>query len=711
MNHQGYPMNPQEFSMNPQDFPFQGPHNNLYQGNMPTQNVPFNHSSGMMPQGYQVNQGYGQDPTSYPFFQHPLQFSGQNVHSHGHMQSTHTTSSTSSPLKSHKKQSIPEDDEDDYDSLIRDVNSLSLRDSSQLENPNMSYNPQQQRFPMWEQNPIDTSMNYPRPNMGEYQMPMGQYPNPFYPQKFNGYPQDPSQPGNVQMYPNMKTVTNMNTQGVPISFQPIPRSQQENNYTVSFINPNVHPNMNSMQSMPTQPSQPIPTSPMPYGYHSNDIQTPVHFRVVQPSTPIFAPPSSFHEDTSSEHVYEDDESFTSPDSETSSLHLDSTRKIIVMKGVPTLHLDRTFECMSVKEISDLYATARSQIKTENPFIDDYYSIVSTCMEKPEKYSLHRPLCEYVPIKNRSPSGTYFAQCLGRISVGTARSPRVAIGLDRLNEKDEIRYFNLSKEGGVNIGDDRKLLFYIEKIYILVIELEDLENLMKYMQTCLDNETQKRAESIHNIDGIKSYHKEKMQKILEMLYMIPLESKTEAQRHKLITSILITPKGSFMMYRLLRLTLPKEVVQEIFNILSVNICEVVMGSVAKQNNNLNHLIQHFTNFSATNGATEVYYYMYSVSKHHKKLKTQVATFLKSPLGMTFLTTIIDRACEILEKGNMAREPFNQFLVVCQQFNKVMYDMFVPSLSNLEIELSELVREAVSKIQQKHMWLKSGEIKQK
>lgn len=335
----------------------------------------------------------------------------------------------------------------------------------------------------------------------------------------------------------------------------------------------------------------------------------------------------------------------------------------------------TFERMTDKEIDQISSAIKSARISENPTVNNFYYLI-TKWKNTNSYKLHRPLCDYFPLINRSPSISYFSGCLGRISTGTVRTPRISI-VEKNNE-ETLHPFTFSKEGGVNVGNERKLLFHIEKIFILLIELEDLERSIRYIDGHQLSEFRDKVKSRYNYKGMLTSKAERINSILKMLH-VKDSSFSDDSVDRLISSILTITKGAGMMERILRIIDDISLKTVVFRASISYLCDLTIGSLKKENNKLSNLIPIFKSYLEKQNATIIYMYMAAIAKNQKKMASQSHIFVRSKFGMRVLYCIIKRAIQIIEEKSLPEKLVKQFHLVCLQFFKFIYDIFIQAFN--------------------------------
>jgi flagellar motor protein MotB len=233
------------------------------------------------------------------------------------------------------------------------------------------------------------------------------------------------------------------------------------------------------------------------------------------------------------------------------------------------------ELMTAEEIDSIIRMQEQQLNFENPFLDDYY-YQNTLMRKDNsaatKLIYHRPICEALTRAPPKKTTIDFQGVLGRIPTHSVRAPRPILQLEEEKSGDAEQVENESQKPRAistrttPVGSNHYYLLAIEDIYNIVLEIEDLDTIIRHISA--DSRDQ-----FFNKNGLLEKRKEKTEALYQLLSVHipapgPLHPSSNSSSYycsedEFLMRVTTIPKGSTLLGRALQVLFPPHLLTILF----------------------------------------------------------------------------------------------------------------------------------------------------
>jgi hypothetical protein len=368
--------------------------------------------------------------------------------------------------------------------------------------------------------------------------------------------------------------------------------------------------------------------------------------------------------------------------------------------------------MSPYEIDLIIRSMEHQVATQNPWLDDYYHQNVRIMLNPNYYTAHRPICDVAPPKRRLLDKDPFAGCLGRISSGSSRAPRVMVVLDEQKAKNgngsaydvlasdkpfSVSLGHMAQTGGVKVADERRLMLTIEDAFVILLELEDLKQLQhlhihaarqpslksnaQEEQLANEKEAQKKdtmiMEHLHQIISLLAIPR---MGAPESLPSHPNYPKWEA----FILAILRIPKGARMFSRLL-LLLPGAVAVSVLRVFVRHLSELSSLSLQEDYSALVNIADYIRRVFLQADLDLLDPMISSLWDGAYSLFPQLPSIINTKVGFYILNALLSRVNDLKGKPDITRDSrilgfLPKFLKLHQTFLEVLRGSLNTMLAN-------------------------------
>lgn len=360
--------------------------------------------------------------------------------------------------------------------------------------------------------------------------------------------------------------------------------------------------------------------------------------------------------------------------------------------------------MSPYEIDLIIRAMEHQVASENPFLDDYYNQNVRIMLNPNNYTAHRPICDVAPPKRRQLEKDPFAGCLGRISSGSSRAPRITVVVGN-QEKDVFRTLSsdkpfvsslghLAQTGGVSVSDERRLMLTIENAFVILLELEDLKQLQHlHIHAARQPSLQSNATELQSKNEKEAQKKDTM--IMEHLHQIitllaiPRVGSPESlpthpqyvQWEAFILSILRIPKGARMFSRLL-LLLPGAVALSVLRVFVRHLTTLAELSLKEEHVALVNIADYIRRVFLQANLDLLDPMLSSLWEDSAALFAHLKETVATKVGFYVLNALLCRVNDLKGKPDITRDPrFVSFLPKFLKFHAALLGATRGHLSEL------------------------------
>jgi hypothetical protein len=359
--------------------------------------------------------------------------------------------------------------------------------------------------------------------------------------------------------------------------------------------------------------------------------------------------------------------------------------------------------MSPYEIDLIIRSMEHQVATQNPFLDDYYHQNVRIMLNPNNYTTHRPICDVAPPKRRQLDKDPFVGCLGRISSGSSRAPRITVVLDQegsgkidrpsaydvlaSDKPFSASLGHMAQPGGVKVSDERRLMLTIEDAFVILLELEDLKQLQHlHIHASRQPSLKSNAQEEQKANEKEAQKKDSM--IMEHLHQIisllaiprmgapeshpshPVYAKWEA----FILAILRIPKGARMFARLL-LLLPGAVAVSVLRVFVRHLTELASLSVQEDHVALVNIGDYIRRVFLQADLDLLDPMISSLWDDSTTLFAHLSTTISTKVGFYLLNALLSRVNDLKGKPDITRDP--RFLPFLPKFLK-LHSTFLETL---------------------------------
>jgi len=375
--------------------------------------------------------------------------------------------------------------------------------------------------------------------------------------------------------------------------------------------------------------------------------------------------------------------------------------------------------MSPYEIDLIIRAMEHQTASENPFLDDYYNQNVRIMLNPNNYTAHRPICDVAPPKRRQLEKDPFAGCLGRISSGNARAPRITLVVEKQQQDKQAKqdkqasnsdkdvFHTLSSDkpfvsslghmaqaGGVNVSNERRLMLTIEDAFVILLELEDLKQLQHlHIHAARQPSLQSNATELQSKNEKEAQKKDAM--IMEHLHQIiallriPRMGSPEslpphpqyAQWEAFILAVLRIPKGARMFSRLL-LLLPGTVAISVLRVFARHLTDFAQLSLKEDHAALVNIADYIRRVFLQSNLDLLDPMLSSLWEDSTALFAHLTATLATKVGFYVLNALLCRVNDLKGKSDITRDPrFLAFLPKFLKFHASLLDATRGHLSGL------------------------------
>lgn len=142
-------------------------------------------------------------------------------------------------------------------------------------------------------------------------------------------------------------------------------------------------------------------------------------------------------------------------------------------------IDEYAGIMTQKEKDWVIKIQLLQLHTDNPYVDDYYYVRYTLRKTTEERKKNKENDKDEPkliipalakIETKAYTPAHFEGSLGRVSTSSVHNPRQVIDLVSVGHSDD----QVGKSSGRDVYKYRQMLMEIEKAYVLLLDIDDIE---------------------------------------------------------------------------------------------------------------------------------------------------------------------------------------------------------------------------------------------